>query len=249
MDPCAVWQDHYDIKVYEADALGRASMIAVANYVQNSAARHYTFLDRERGPFLPANFIWAMSRLELQILSVPRWQDEVLLETWSRGVDRISAIREFRLLGKTGEQVVLGTSLWVVIDENRRLQRLNGLSPKWPSLPDRTFINRTPDKIQELVNPSVNPAFKAGYSDLDLNRHVNNVKYLEWMLDAYPQPFLESRDVKRIELNFLDSASAGDEIRIGTQQISGSFYLNNIVRTRDRREVCRARLEFGPERE
>ena len=248
MDPYAVWQDRYDIKVYEADALGRASMISLANYVQNSAARHYTFLDRERGPFLPPNCIWAMSRMELQVLSIPKWQDEVTLETWSRGVDRISAVREFRLLDKAGSAVVLGTTLWVVIDESRRLQRLNGLSPKWPSLPDRTFINKTPDKVPELGSPSQGPVFRAVYSDLDLNRHVNNVKYLEWMLDAHPQQFLESRDVQRIGVNFLDSASAGDEIVVNTDRISDSLCLNNVIRMRDNREICRARLEFGPER-
>jgi len=247
-DPYAVWQDQYDIKVYEADALGRAGMTAIANYVQNSAAGHYTFLDNERGPFLPADFIWAMNRLELQVLRIPRWRDEVTLETWSRGVDRISAIREFRLLDKAGDAVVLGTSLWVVIDGSRRLHRLNGLSPKWPSLPDRTFINKTPDKVQELKKPSRDSVFKAAYSDLDLNRHVNNVKYLEWMLDSYQQPFLESRDVNRIELNFLDSASAGDEIVVGTERVSDSVYLNTVIRLRDNREICRARLEFGPER-
>jgi len=244
----AVWQDRYDIKVYEADALGRAGMTAIANYVQNSAARHYTFLDRERGPFLPVNFIWAMSRLELQILHVPRWPDEVTLETWSRGVDRISAVREFRLLDKAGDAAVLGTSLWVVIDENRRLQRLNGLSPEWPSLPDRTFINRTPDKVQELKNPSQGASFKAVYSDLDLNRHVNNVKYLEWMIDSYSQQLLESRDVRRVEVNFLDSAATGDDIVVGTERLSDSVYLNNVIRLRDSRELCRVRLEFGPER-
>jgi medium-chain acyl-[acyl-carrier-protein] hydrolase len=248
MDPYAVWQDQYDIKVYEADALGRASMITIADYVQNSAARHYTFLDQERGPFLPPNFIWAMSRMEMQVLSIPKWQDEVTLETWSRGVDRISAIREFRLMDKTGEAVVLGTTLWVVIDGSRRLHRLNGLSPKWPSLPDRTFINKTPDKVQELTRASLSAAFRTVYSDLDLNRHVNNVKYLQWMLDSYPQPFLERREVKRVELNFLDSASAGDEITVGTEQLSDSLYLNNVIRMRDGREVCRASLEFGPER-
>ncbi len=248
MDPYAVWQDKYDIKVYEADALGRAALTAIANYVQNSAARHYTFLDRERGPFLPANSIWAMSRMELQVLHVPRWRDEVTLETWSRGVDRISAVREFRLLDTAGDAVVLGTTLWVVIDENRRLQRLNGLSPKWPSLPDRTFIDRTPAKVQELKAPSQGASFKAAYSDLDLNRHVNNVKYLEWTIDSYPQEILESRDVRRLELNFLDSASAGDEIAVGTERLSDSEYLNKVVRLRDNRELCRVRLEFGPEK-
>ncbi len=249
MDPYAVWQDRYDIKVYEADAQGRASITAVANYVQNSAARHYTFLDRERGPFLPSICIWAMTRLELQVLTIPRWQGEVTLETWSRGVDKISAVREFRLLNKRGEPVVLGTSLWVVIDRvSRRLQRLNGLSPKWPSLATRTFLNKTPEKVQELVNPSWSQVFRAGYSDVDLNRHVNNVKYLEWMIDAYPQQFLESRDVKSVELNFLDSASAGDQILVGTEQVSNSTYLNTVIRMRDKREICRGRLEFGPEK-
>jgi medium-chain acyl-[acyl-carrier-protein] hydrolase len=189
-----------------------------------------------------------MTRLELRVLHVPRWRDEVTLETWSRGVDRISAVREFRLLDTAGNAAVLGTSLWVVIDESRRLQRLNGLTPKWPFLPDRTFINRTPGKVQELKDPSRGASFKAAYSDLDLNRHVNNVKYLEWTIDSYPQQVLEGRDVGRVELNFLDSASAGDEIAVGTERLSDSVYLNNVIRLRDNRELCRVRLEFGPER-
>lgn len=248
MDAHSVWQDTYRVTVYEADALGRASIAALANYVQNSAANHYNTVDRERGPLLPAHQIWMMTRMELRVEKMPRWQDEIVVETWSRGLDKVSAVREFTIRDASGGIAGLGTTLWVVIDRTtRRLQRLTELAPKWPSLPERTFINKTPDKVEELQSATRGPAFKAVYSDLDVNRHVNNVKYLQWMLDTYSQSFLEKRDLSRIEVNFLDSASAGDEIVIGTQRADGAF-LNNVIRTRDDREICRARLEFGPER-
>jgi medium-chain acyl-[acyl-carrier-protein] hydrolase len=86
-----IWKDTYNIKVYEADAKGRANVTALANYFQNSAWNHYNNMEKILGKLLPPGCIWLMIRLEMQINSIPKWSEDVSMETWSRGIEKLSA--------------------------------------------------------------------------------------------------------------------------------------------------------------
>ena len=243
----AEWKDKYEVKVYESDNLERGGVITLFNYFQNSAWNHYNRVDRVRGPFLSKSQIWAMTRAEVHLERPARWQEIVEVETWSRGMDKLMAFRDFVIRDAGGKAIAAGTATWVVLDlENKRMQRLSEIAERWPAKPDVFSIHKNADKVDSPASPEYCEAFMVKYSDIDLNHHVNSSRYLQWMLDSFGRDFLERYETSKFEINYLDEAMPGDEVFTGSQKISDTppIFLANVTRENGNKELCRSRLTF-----
>jgi acyl-ACP thioesterase len=243
----SMWKKTYNVHVYESDQRARAKLTSLCNYFQNSAWEHYNAINMQRGPFLTVRQIWLMTRMEIEFSRFPQWDEDIEAVTWSRGIDRMLAFRDFNMTGEKGDEIARGSTTWVVIDiETGKIQRLDEMSKKWPSLPDNKAIGKSADKIETLQKPEYGPAFKAKYSDLDVNMHVNNVKYIEWALDSYPLEIIDTREIKKIQVNFEGETKLGDEVEVGSEKISDEplIFLNNVLRKKDHKEVCRIKIEW-----
>ena len=51
-------------------------------------------------------------------------------------------------------------------------------------------------------------------SDIDIVNHANNVKYLEWCLNALDSKYILRQKIKGFEMNFLRELSLNDEVTI-----------------------------------
>lgn len=74
-----------------------------------------------------------------------------------------------------------------------------------------------------------------------MNEHVNNVRYIEWIIDSFPLDFIRNRTLKELEINYLAEALYDNEIYIGREDKEGSLFLHSLMRPADNVEICRAR--------
>jgi acyl-ACP thioesterase len=236
---------NYDVKVYEADNLGRAGLFTLFNYFQNSAWAHYNEVDKARGPFLTKDQIWAMTRVEIHLKRYAKWQENVEVETWSRGIEKLMAYRDFTIKDSMGAVIAAGTASWVVLDlKNKRIQRLSEMAPMWPSKPDIFSINKNAEKICSPASVEFGGIYEINYSDMDVNQHVNSARYIQWMIDSLGRDFLEKNELKKCEINFVDEAMPGEVIITGRQRIEPGVWLINVVRKNDNKEMARGKFEF-----
>jgi acyl-ACP thioesterase len=77
-----------------------------------------------------------------------------------------------------------------------------------------------------------------------MNLHVNNARYLEWVINEVPMERLLSRDLKIIEANFLSEVKADDELEILIQNpvIQNDEFQGFIQRIPGYQPVFAARL-------
>jgi len=241
------WKEKYEVKVYESDNLERGGLVTLFNYFQNAAWGHYNRVNRLRGPFLSKSQIWAMTRVEIHLSRPAKWQEVVEVETWSRGLERMTAFRDFIIRDAENEVIAAGTATWVVIDlESKRIQRLTGIADRWPSKPEVFSIHKNADKVDPPLAPEFGEAFRVKYSDIDLNHHVNSSRYIQWMLDSFGREFLETCQVKKAEVNYIDEAMPGEEVFTGSEKASDKplIFVMNVLRKSDNKEICRARFTF-----
>jgi medium-chain acyl-[acyl-carrier-protein] hydrolase len=241
----AFWKQKYEIKVYESDAIGRLSFPAMCDYFQDMAWRHYNYVEKALGNLLAPGQFWLMTRLEVEILKLPAWQDVIEVETWSRGIEKFYAYRDFIVTGSDGQPVAKGTTTWVVLDTvNKKISRLTELAQKWPSRSDASSLNRNADKLDAPVNPEYGAEYTVQYSDMDVNRHVNNVKYIKWMFDAAGMEFLEKHTVEKAVINFIDETRAGDVVKTGVGKREGLEISCNVLKVGGARDASRAKFYF-----
>ena len=74
-----------------------------------------------------------------------------------------------------------------------------------------------PRKIRE-VNPTETADHRVVYSDIDFNRHVNTMRYIEMMLDMLPVGMLTREAPVRLDIHFLKECRFGQTLTVGCEQ-------------------------------
>jgi acyl-ACP thioesterase len=101
---------------------------------------------------------------------------------------------------------------------------------------------RHASKLEFAQNETKNSdMFKVKLSDLDVNLHTNNVKYLQWISDSYDIDFIKQNIIYSTEINYLSESFYNDEVFLQTRADSDGYYNHSVMRA-DGKELCRVRL-------
>lgn len=204
----------FKVRTYECDTEGLATMPSICNYLQEAASIHAGELGFSKSDFdlSGENISWVLTRLIVNMETYPRWGDEVIVETFPRGGRRIAAWRDFEIKDAAGTVLGVATSEWMIIDLTARKAVAipqSVLSCKNDSVVP--VLGANPFSKLRFPNECPNPVFssRAQKSHIDLNGHVNNVRYIEWMLEPCP-----SSRPRKMEIVFHGEAFAGNEVNV-----------------------------------
>lgn len=256
-----IYSSAFVVQAHEADARGAASVGTICRYLQDIAALHANAIGYGFEEMQSQSYLWVLSRLTLEIDRFPMWGEQLEIETWPSGTDRLFALRDWIIYavgaGPTREVLGRATSAWVVLSSERRTPvRIEKVSGRMDVIEDRRAIAATPPKLPAFESASWSRPIDAGYSDLDLNGHINNVRYVEWLIDALPLEHLMSRRLRRLEVNFLGEGGANDRVLVratpalppssGELAPGASEFLHSAERIGDGTVLCRARTLWIP---
>lgn len=237
----------FRLHTYETDTHGNLSIPALFNYLQDIASSHAAALHFGKDDLGRDNRFWVLSRIYAVMEYMPGWESEIIITTWPRGVDGIFALRDFEIADSSGKKIGGATSAWLMVDRSsRRPQRPNDLlATLGEELPAQSALGRNPEKIPAVGKAEYStPIFTVKYSDLDINMHVNNVKYIQWALDAYPLDFRLNNEMDEVEVNYLSESLPGDEVSIEICQSGSDQYIHSVMRKNDDKELCRVRVKW-----
>ncbi len=226
-----------------SDRKGRMSLPYLCNLLQETATLHADSLGWGYKVLKEQGLQWVLSRQWIQMDRFPLWKEEITVSTWPSGKGGITWNRDFILTDSAGERVGIATSLWFVMDRESRRPRPASIGPDMPI--DNTDRVRQKDlkPLPALTDPGSIRKVNAGYHDIDVHDHVNNLRYLTWMTDGIPSDFLDNHEAREVEINFMMEGFIDDELEVSVNgSISGSTeFLQNLRRTSDGAELCRMR--------
>ncbi|NNE71415.1 MAG: hypothetical protein HKN29_13785 [Rhodothermales bacterium] len=204
----------YKVRAHEADSTGAARPDVLCDYLQDAAANHADHLELGATQLVGEGLAWVLARLVLEVQEMPRWQDEVAVTTWPSGRQGIFATRDFEV--SVNDRITArATTAWFLIDISRR---------RPARLPEVVTSLPLPERPRSLVDdfgriPRIGNATetagtrRAAYTDIDMNRHVNHVRYLAWAMDAMESDWLAQHQVRRLEMQFKNEAVMGQHLR------------------------------------
>ena len=158
---------------------------------------------------------WVLLKFAVEMDTMPA-EDEILtINTWVENVGSLLTTRNYEIRNSAGEIMGYATSEWTLINlVSRRPMNIaadNAIADcatgvKVPvALPGRLTV---PEPDQNTPRHTV----KVSYSDIDFNGHTNSMRYLQWMLDAYPiEKIYESR-MARLELIYVHEVLYGETV-------------------------------------
>jgi medium-chain acyl-[acyl-carrier-protein] hydrolase len=240
----AVWSETFRVRAYEVGPSGWVSAPALCNWLQESAGNHATSLGWAVDELQQQGLTWVLSRFHLRLNRYPRWRDDIEVATWPSGVQRLFALREFRITATDGGELGVATTAWLLVNAST-------LRPVRPPATVEEVAQEAPGrvlddpfaKLPEVANVELQAAVDVRFADLDMNRHANNVSLIAAVLEPVPEDVALGRSLAELEVEFRSETVHGDRLRVEAQQApSGSLrFLHRIVRESDGREIARAR--------
>ena len=191
---------------------------------------------------------WVLSRLKVKFLSTPKWQDKYTITTWHKGMQALFSMRDFSatLDSEPEKPIIVCTSSWLIMDLNtRRLLRAEHV------LGEDIFTSaHHEDAIAEPCGKLVFPkemekvhTRRVVHSDIDMNLHTNNAKYMEWAFDILPIEETMQKEVDEFQINFNMESKLNDTITINTCPTSPeTYYIEGI--SVDGKNIFQTNIKF-----
>ena len=174
----------------DVDCMKRLRLTAFLEKTQAVAEAHATLYGCGYHHLIGKNIVWVLSRMKVEVIRMPEWNEPVRLDTWHKRVERIFALRDFILYDAHETPIIKATSAWLLMDVHaRKMLRVEHILPHLAQVDiPQDAIKSVPDKLTAPEEHTwvIEKDHHVAYSDIDLLNHVNNTKYVEWALDCLP---------------------------------------------------------------
>lgn len=230
---------------FHVDFTGRLTLGVLGNHLLNCAGFHAT--DRGFGiaTLNEDNYTWVLSRLAIELEEMPYQYEKFTVQTWVENVYRLFTDRNFALLDKDGKKIGYARSVWAMINLNTR-KPADLLALHGGSIVDYVCDEPCPiGKPSRIKVASCEPAatLTAKYSDIDINGHVNSIRYIEHILDLFPIEKYRAKRIRRFEMAYVAESYYGDELSFFMDDAGEDVYQVE-VRKNGGEVVCRSKVEF-----
>ncbi len=240
-----IWKETFNVHTYEVDALGRMSLPVIGSLLQEAASRHATHLGWGYDFLISNQYIWVLTALRLDLKKDPQWNDEITIATWPSGKNRLYYYRDFRIGNKQGECLGTATTNWIILDvKSRRPARVqipepidyNEMENLYESAPRKRPLSETIEPVETI---------DVRFDDLDINLHVNNIRYFDWILRSIDSDYRRKHRMKMFEIHFLSEATDSDSVTISLHR-DGHLMQHLLTRQTDQKPLTQAVSEWEP---
>jgi acyl-ACP thioesterase len=232
----------YRVDPQQVDFTLRASAASIINYMLNVAGVDASSKGFGVEALQGQSFTWVLSRLAVEIYKQPMQHSTIDIATWVNEFNRLSSTRNFRL-SEGGELFAAGVSQWCMLNmESRQVVDMSLLRDTYErAMVEEASPIAAPQRLRP-TEPTVTMSRPVAYSDIDFNRHVNTLRYIELMFDAFPIDLIEQNNGMRIDINFIAEARYGETL------VAGYIAEGNVwqfeIKTDSDKVLCRSKIEF-----
>ncbi len=211
MEP--IYIDNFTVSDLQCDRFGRLKMSAICWLVQEMAGRHCQLLRLDWDTLANRRLFWAIIRHRVQVTRLPKKGETIRLETWPMPTTRVAFPRSVVAFDADGQELFRSISLWVLMDLDTRAMILPGKSGVQVAGILRGGELASPGSLHPAVLEQCQQR-PVRFTDLDLNGHMNNCRYLDWAADLLPSAFHEAHYIRDFTLSYLSEAREGDGLSL-----------------------------------
>ena len=208
-----IWNEQYPIRFYHVRGDKTVCPSLLCDFMQDSAVNHIEALGHSLEMLHEQNHGWVLSKMFLELNSLPKWKDQVRIQTWQPGIEKMYALRDYILSNESEEEIGRATSFWLAVDmENKKL-----LKPQ-TYLHDDVFrknhraILKEPRKISSVSGVDHKMDFIVHENNLDLNGHTNSITYLKWIVKVLKELIDPEYRMSALEINYNGQSFLEDTI-------------------------------------
>jgi len=208
-----IWETTFKVRAFDVDANDQLKVSTILDYFQDAASNDAERLNFGYTDFVPKGLLWVLSWAKFEFIEYPKFADEIKIQSWGKKQFKLYSMRDYLMLDSTGKIICRGTSAWLLLDsKSLRPKILTQLFPDIKMHNSEDALTDHPEKINAPNNLEKIFTSEIRYSDIDLNQHANNAKYIEMMLDCFELQFYKEHQIKKLTVSFNAESKFGEKI-------------------------------------
>lgn len=211
-----VTEKSFEINYHEIDYKKRALFTTIMQYFEDGSMDQSEKLGVGFEYLKENNIAWILYKWDVQIKRYPLFGEKVIVRTMPYGCRKFYAYRRFEVVDSNGEVIAIGNSIWFLIDLNKK--RLKKVTDDIKKPYGLEGLEEEPFKIEKLKLPDKEFTYKkhftVRYSDIDTNLHVNNVKYISWVIETIPLEVILEYTMSRLIISYEKEVNYGNDINV-----------------------------------
>lgn len=234
-----IYKQQFTLEHIHVDRFGRAKPSVLLYFIQEAAGQHSNLL--AVGSEALEHLFWAVSRNRVQITRLPRLGETITLETWPMPTTKVAYPRSVVAYDQQGQELFRSISLWVLMDSRTRGMIL----PAKSGIVVNGTLTGTELAVPRAIatRPMENTLTqRVGYSLLDVNGHMNNTYYMDWVADLLPSEFHRSHPVQEFTVCYMNEAHENDAVSLGYELSDGPTL--TVDGTRNGERIFSAQILF-----
>jgi len=218
-------QDYY-LRALDVDIKGEWMPSAIFVRMQEIAEDHAAAVGVGRVDLVDEKGLgWVLTRMHVKMDRYPSIGQTIRVSTWPLKPTKLTFLRQFMFRNKDGAVLGRASSQWVLFDIKQRMIRRSSTLGDYPYDPELLEILDEPGKILLPGDMERVATRTVMYSDVDMNEHMNNTKYLNWICELFPSDMLVEKRMETIRINYIAEAHIDQLVDIHMKADDGGYYV------------------------
>ena len=224
------YTETFTLQTRDCDLKGTWRLSAILEAMQEAAGTHSMLLGCGRDELLKKNIVWVLSRSELHMSRYPRAGEKITLHTFPMPNRICFFPRYYIFTDARGEMIGKAGTLWLLLDlETRKMLPPGDIARLIPDNRDLAVPMNLPATVGNLQGEEFVSEYMPVYTDLDVNGHVNNTRYADWLCNALGIGLMSENDPETVIFNYNHEILPEHKIRLRRIMCGQQYRLTGFV--------------------
>lgn len=215
--PGIITERDYLIHYYEIDFKKRVLLTSIINYFNDVGSQQNEDLGITIDYLNEKKITWVLYKWDIDIIRYPLFNETISVKTSAYSFNKFYAYRTYEIRDSNHNIIGSAKSTWILINiEKRKPMRIPKELYTIYGLDLGTNTSLRIEDIKQFETVNSQKTFNVRYSDIDTNKHVNNVKYAAWCIESVPLDIVLNNTLKNIKVTYKKETRYGNTINVQT---------------------------------
>jgi len=213
--------EQFLIRAYDVDNQKKITIHALVRFMHEAAMTNAVDLKLSIWDLEPLGVSWVLMRKKVTVHRLPILGETIKVETYPAGFDKFFTHRDYRVFDEEEHLVAEAATIWLIMDiQTRKMARIPDYILAYEMPDPSTCLPRLRLKLPRFGEADLEKHFQVGWYDLDFNKHLNNLHYLQWILETMPDELLQFHQLKEINVLYKLECQWKEKLLCETEKVA-----------------------------
>jgi acyl-ACP thioesterase len=233
---------NFEMRYFEMNKYGMASPTTILTLLEETAAEHSYNIGYSLYNLEQQNIGWVLISGVIDMARYPKYKENITIRTWASKYTLVKGYRENIIFDGSGAVIGKAKGVWVFydIEKKKPVPIFNEIKSKW-GINQEISQEIDIDMIKIIHDGERQREYEVFKSDVDSNKHVNNIRYFHWLIESLPDEIPDNYILKKVTAKFYSDAKYGEKIQIHVKNEMGqNMFLHTMKSNLDNRLLAAA---------